>query len=74
MRIFRFRNITVEINVRRLPAPRSPRETGSADRYYGRPFIPRYTDCWGKIVNKLNYAEEAEYRKGFEEEEDRKVW
>ena len=62
-----------------LPPHGSPYDRGSADRYYGRDFDPHY---WphgtghGKRVELRDMTpdEIIEYTKGYQEEEDRKVW
>lgn len=74
IRLFSFRNFSLSITLRRFPAPRSPRETGSADRYYGRRCDPSFTDFWGRSRKDLNEFQKMAYRSGYDEEEDRKVW
>ena len=57
----------------------SPRDRGSADRYYGRPFNPHwYPEGTGKgsrvELQDMTADEIVAYTKGFNEEEDRKDW
>ena len=57
----------------------SPRDRGSADRYYGRPFNPHwYPEGTGKgsrvELQDMSADEIVAYTKGFNEEEDRKDW
>jgi len=57
----------------------SPRDRGSADRYYGRPFNPHWypegTYKGQRIeLQDMTADEIVAYTKGFNEEEDRKDW
>lgn len=57
----------------------SPHDRGSADAYYGRPFNPHYftgaTYQSPEVKTpQMTEAEIAEYRDGYENETDRKVW
>jgi hypothetical protein len=52
-------------------------DRGSADAYYGRPFRPHYftgATHNSPEVTELTPAEVAEYREGYVNETDRKVW
>lgn len=56
-----------------------PYDRGSADRYYGRFFKPHYyrgATGQSEVVASQDMTDEeiAEYRRGYEEEEDRKDW
>ena len=62
-----------------LPIHGSPEDRGSADRYYHRSFNPHwYPDGTGngeKITeDKMTVEEIALYKKGWDEEHDRKDW
>ena len=62
-----------------LPKHGSPRDRGSADRYYQRPYEPHYypagTYKGHRVVEKdMSKQQIAEYTKGWEEETDRKDW
>ena len=46
---------------------RSPYDQGAADRYYGRKYHPR-------IDNEVREYIEKEYKRGWNEELDRKEW
>tara|TARA_R100000664_G_scaffold34229_2_gene55379 strand:- start:4661 stop:4861 length:201 start_codon:yes stop_codon:yes gene_type:complete len=57
----------------------SPRDRGSADRYYGRLFEPHYYPNGtykGRRVteNDMSPEQVSEYTLGWEEETDRKDW
>ena len=57
----------------------SPRDRGSADRYYGRPYDPHYYPYGtgkGVRVHQIFMTEQqiAEYKDGWDNEEDRKDW
>lgn len=57
----------------------SPYDRGSADRYYGRPFLPHYYkgDSYHSDIVRVDdmTAEEIEaYTAGFDEQNDRKDW
>ena len=56
-----------------------PRDRGSADRYYQRPYEPHYypagTYKGHRVVEKdMSKQQISEYKKGWEEETDRKDW
>lgn len=62
-----------------IPKRGSPQDRGSADRYYGRPFNPHYYPSGtGKGIRidreQLAEAQIAEYKYGYDNEEDRKDW
>lgn len=62
-----------------LPEHGSPQDRGSADRYYMRPFSPHYwpegTGAGTRITeDQMTVEEIALYKKGFDEETDRKDW
>ena len=57
----------------------SPRDRGSADRYYGRPYNPHwlwYGDhgCQTVESEQMTAEEIAEYDKGYDGETGEKVW
>ena len=57
----------------------SPRDRGSADRYYGRRYEPHYypsgTEKGIRIIEVLMTKEQiADYKDGWDKEEDRKDW
>lgn len=57
----------------------SPRDRGSADRYYGRLFEPHYypngTYKGHRVTEKdMSPEQVSEYTLGWEEETDRKDW
>jgi len=57
----------------------SPYDRGSADRYYGRPYLPHYykgDSYHSERVNVDNMtADEIEaYTAGYDEQDDRKDW
>lgn len=54
---------------------RSPREAGSADRYYGRPYIPSFAFNNQTFRQEAMTAEQlAQYDAGYWNETDRKDW
>jgi len=63
----------------KIPVHGSPQDRCSADRYYGRPFDPHY---WPAGTNKgikisaefMSDEQIAEYKFGYDNEEDRKDW
>lgn len=62
-----------------LPVHGSPQDRGSADRYYGRPYSPHWypngTYKGEAIPEALMTNEQIEeYKFGFDNEDDRKVW
>jgi len=62
-----------------LPKHGSPEDRGSADRYYGRDFDPHYwPDGTGHGTRvemcDMTPSEIVDYTRGYNEEEDRKVW
>jgi hypothetical protein len=62
-----------------LPVHGSPQDRGSADRYYGRPYSPHWyphgTYKGERITEELMTNEQIEeYKFGFDNEDDRKVW
>jgi len=62
-----------------LPEHGSPEDRGSADRYYRRSFNPHWypygTGNGEKITeDNMTVEEIALYKKGFDEEMDRKDW
>ena len=62
-----------------LPIHGSPEDRGSADRYYHRGFNPHWypegTGNGEKITeDKMTVEEIALYKKGWDEEQDRKIW
>ena len=57
----------------------SPKDRGSADRYYGRRYEPHYypngTGKGIRIIEVLMTKEQiADYKDGWDNEEDRKDW
>ena len=74
LRLISFRNIRLSLTLHRFPNGRTPYDTGAADRYYGRRFLPRYTNVWGKVIDDLTPKQTEEYKNGYDEEEDRKDW
>jgi len=57
----------------------SPRDRGSADRYYGRPYNPHwhwYSDHGCQVVESehMSVEEIAEYNEGWHGETGEKVW
>jgi len=69
----------VAIVTQKLPVRGSPQDRGSADRYYGRSFHPHWypngTGKGTKITEELMSDEQiAEYKFGYDNEEDRKDW
>ena len=69
--------VTIESPI--LPKHGSPQDRGSADRYYGRSFCPHWypngTGKGTKITEELMSDEQiAEYKYGYDNEEDRKDW
>ena len=57
----------------------SPKDRGSADRYYGRRYEPHYypsgTGKGIRIIEVLMTKEQiADYKDGWDNEEDRKEW
>ena len=57
----------------------SPRDRGSADRYYGRQFEPHYYQNGtykGVRITEVFMTEQqiADYKDGWDNEEDRKEW
>ena len=55
----------------------SPRDRGSADAYYSRPFDPHYYPEGtynGPRVTDLTEEQLKEYTEGYENEHDRKDW
>ena len=66
-------------NIVDFPEHGSPQDRGSADRYYGRSYKPHWypngTYKGDAITeNEMTESQIAEYRYGFENEEDRKDW
>jgi len=62
-----------------LPVHGSPQDRGSADRYYGRPYDPHWYPMGtgkGERIESIfmSEAQMEEYRYGWDNEEDRKVW
>ena len=62
-----------------LPKHGSPADRGSADAYYDRPFNPHYwPEGTGKglpvMADDMTTEQIAEYRDGFNNEDDRKDW
>ena len=62
-----------------LPRHGSPQDRGSADRYYGRGYEPHYytgASYMSTYVPKEDMTAEeiAEYKYGYDNEEDRKDW
>jgi hypothetical protein len=61
------------------PSHGSAEDRGSSDRYYGRRYDPHYY-VWGSYTseriqeNKLTDEDRRLYKKGWEEETDRKDW
>ena len=63
----------------KTPRYGSPRDRGSADAYYGRPMRPHYfsgATYQSKEITEDQMTDEEikEYTKGYDEEENRKVW
>ena len=63
----------------KTPRHGSPRDRGSADAYYGRPMRPHYfsgATYQSKEITEDQMTDEEikEYTKGYDEEENRKVW
>ena len=55
----------------------SPEDRGSADRYYGRSYKPHYYPNGtykGPRVTDLTPTQHAEYKRGWDNETNRKDW
>lgn len=59
-----------------LPRHGSPADRGASDAYYHRRYSPHYHTVDGQRLDAalMTPAEIAEYRAGYEGEDDRKQW
>jgi len=71
---WRFRNARIALTITRFPAPRTPFDTGAADKYYGRPRNPSFADFWGRIRRDLTDEQFLDYLAGYEAEIGSKDW
>lgn len=61
------------------PRHGGPYDRGSADKYYGRPYKPHYwsgASYTSTLItqDKMTDEEITEYKKGWDEEDDKKDW